>query len=140
VPLDPFTYTGRHVSPAQPTWVQLIAYERRDGSWDLFVFEPVGICPPEWEEHRIDAQHVRVGELSTLGRLDEAARLIHAQLGAEYEPIAAFREPRPGVRGGVNLRLQRLHHAGATGYSARLGADGHWELWARRKDLHLLGE
>lgn len=137
--MNPSVYTGRHATPRRPTWVQLIAYERRDGIWDLFVFEPVGVCPPEWEEHRIDPQHLLVGELSAVELLDDAVPSIHAQLGAEYEPMRAFREERRGARGGVNVRLQRLHHAGATGYSARLGEDGHWELWARRKDLRLAG-
>jgi hypothetical protein len=119
--------------------VQLIAYERTDGSWDLFLFEPVGVCPPGWEEQRADPQHLRFGVLSSPERIEDAVSLVHAQLGPDYEPVRAFRELHPGARGGVNARLHRLHHGGATGYAARLGPDGHWELWARRKDLPLIG-
>lgn len=137
--LDATQHTGRHVSsPSGACWIQLIAYERRDGGWDLFALEPPGVCPPEWEASRIDSQHIRIGELSSLERFPEAARQINQQLGEGYEPVLAFRESEAGPRGGVNLRLHRLHHAGATGYAAWLGSDGHWELWARRKDLGLL--
>jgi len=136
--LDPTRYTGRHAAPHRPSWVQLLAYERKSGGWDLFVFEPPGVCPPEWEGARVDSQHLQVGELSSLDRFDEAVDHLHEQLGPTYEPVLAWREPEPGKRVGLNRRLQHLHHAGATGYQARRGADGHWELWARRKDLEVV--
>jgi hypothetical protein len=138
MPLDPSRYTGRRVHPSAPSWVELVAYERRDGVWDLFAFESPGICPASWEADRVDARHIRLGELSSGERIDEAVPLVHAQLGPDYEPVLAFREDAPGQRGGVNRRLHHLHQAGTTGYALRRGSDGHFELWTRRKDLPLL--
>lgn len=136
VPLDPSRYTGRHVTGSG--WVQLIAYERRDGPWDLFVFEPPGVCPPEWEGERTDGQHLRLGELSGPERMAQAIARLNTQLGPDYEPTLLLRESTPGQRTKVNRGLHLLHHGGATGYSAQLSSDGHWELHGRRKDRALL--
>lgn len=137
--LDPSRYTGRLAHPPPKSgWVELVAYERKSGGWDLFIFEPVGVCPPEWEEHRVDPQHLALGEISGPEQLEEAARLLNAQLGPDYEPVLAHRESVPGKRVEVARGLNYLHKAGCTGYWAQTGADGHSELWARRKDLPLL--
>jgi hypothetical protein len=136
--LDASLYTDRRVHPTVPCWIELVAYERRDGVWDLFAFEPAGVCPSSWEADRVDAQHIRLGELASSHQLNQAVELVHAQLGPGYEPVMAYREEQLDQRVGANRRLQYLHKAGATGYSLRRGRDGHFELWARRKDLAIL--
>ena len=140
MPLDASRYTGRHAyPPPKSSWVELVAYERRDGLWDLFIFEPPGVCPPEWEANRVDPQHLELGEISGPDRFGEAVELLKQQLGPGYEPVLAHRESVPGKRVEVARGLNYLHKGGATGYWAQEGADGHSELWARRKDLPLLG-
>lgn len=135
MPLDPEHYTQRHCRPTRPTRVEFIAYERRAGGWDVFVFEPVGVCPPEWERVRVDPQHLHVATMDSPLGFEEVVGALEARLGPEYEQVAAYREPRAGERGGVQRRLQWLHRAGATGYAIRPDGDGHAVLWVRRKDL-----
>jgi hypothetical protein len=138
MPLDRSLYTGRHVEGV--AYVALVAYERLAGGWDLFVFEPPGVCPPEWEAERVDPQHLRLGELSAPEQMAKAVASVNAQLGAGFAPAVLLREPTPGPRTKVSRGLHQLHHAGATGYSAKLGADGRWELWGREKDRPLLNK
>ncbi len=141
MPLDASLYTPRHLRPQGATWVQFVAYERKSGAWDVFVFEPPGVLPAEWEAARQDGQHVLVGTINSAAELDAFARQTQARLGSGYEPVVAYREPEPDVRSSeLTRRLHLLHKAGATGYAMRRGADGHFEFWARRKDLSLIPE
>lgn len=135
MPLDPTQYSGRHVKPEYPARVALVAYERRDGGWDVFAFEPAGVCPPDWERLRVDREHLHLATIENASALDEAAAMIDARLGPDYDLVPAYREPAPGTRTQVQRRLHWLHKAGATGYAIRNDADGHAVLWTRRKDV-----
>lgn len=135
MPLDPGLYTQAHRRPAHETRIEFIAYERRAGGWDVFVFEPPGVCPPEWERVRVDPQHLHVATIDSADQLREVVLTLESRLDAGYEKVAAYREPRPNERRGIQRRLQWLHKAGATGYAVRVDDAGHAVLWTRRKDL-----
>jgi hypothetical protein len=135
MPLDPSLYTGRHRSPQVEAGVEVVAYELKAGGWHAFVFEPPGVCPDEWEAARADPQHLFLGVVKSLEELESLAGQVRRNLGAGYDLVLAFQEAHPGVRGGVNVRLHRLHKAGCTGYRVVKREDGRFEMWVRRKDL-----
>ena len=41
--IDETDYTGLHAHPMDPTVVEFVAYERVDGTWDVFVFEVLNV-------------------------------------------------------------------------------------------------
>lgn len=138
--IDPLKYTGKIAYPLQESVVELVAYERKSGGWDAFVFERVGVMPPDWEQARVDEKHIKVADLDSPAQMDDLAREVAALLGSEYEKIVAYREKLPGHRVEVDRRLHFLHKKEATGYSIRREPEGFWILWMRRRDLALLAE
>jgi len=139
VPLDATLYTPRHAAPTGPTAVAYIAYERRAGGWDVFVFEPPGVCPSAWESNRVDSTHILAASIEQVTDLDAVARALDARLGPEFERCPAFHMPDAAAKRGLGPRLQKLHRAGCTGYEVRHDPDGGETLWVRRKDLAVLG-
>lgn len=138
--LDPSRYTGRSAYPNSESVVELVAYERKSGGWDAFIFEPTGVLPKEWEQARVDSQHVKVADLESSEQMDALAAEVAGLLGAEYEKIVAFRDEVSGRRVEVDRRLHFLHKKGVTGYSIRRDKLGHWYVWMRRRDLRFLEE
>lgn len=136
--LDSSLYTGKSAYPSGASVVELVAYERRAGGWDAFVFEPPGVLPPEWEAARVDPQHVKVADLESAEQMDALAAEVAGLLGPGYEKVLAFREDDPDKRVGADRRLHFLHKKGATGYLIRRDAQGRFCLWMRRRDLVLL--
>lgn len=136
--LDPAAYTGNVAYPNGSSVVELVAYERRGGGWDAFVFEPPGVLPPEWEAARVDPRHVKVADLESAEQMDALAAEVARLLGPDYEKVLAFREDEPGKKVGADRRLHFLHKKGATGYLIRRDAEGRFCLWMRRRDLALL--
>jgi hypothetical protein len=138
MPLDPAAYVPGPARHAPPGAIEVVAYARRDGGFDVFAFEPAGVLPPAWEAQRVDADHVFLIHVDTEPAIELAARAVARKLGPAYEKVVGFRETEPGAKAGVNRRLQRLHKQGATGYAMRLGDDGRFELVLRRHDLPLI--
>lgn len=136
--MNPKLYTGRQAFPERGAHVEVIAYERRDGGWDAFLFEPPGVLPPDWEAARLDPQHVNLGPVSSPAELQALADRIRVRLGPDYEPVFAFREAEAGERVRINRALSWLKKAGATGYHAQCLPDGRFEMWLRRKDWGVL--
>jgi hypothetical protein len=129
----------RAVHPRAPSPVEVVAYERPEGGFDVFAFEPAGVLPPDFEVHRVDASHVFLLSLDREDELEAVGPALARKLGADYERVVGFRESEPGRKGRAMALLQRLHKAGATGYLLRVGADGRHELLLRRRDLPLIG-
>lgn len=127
-------YTGVHTHPSDPTVVEIVAYERIDQSWDVFIFEPEGSVP-ELESQRVDEEHILVKNLKTVSELAVAVEEIERKLGAEYEKVLFYKEA--GTRRVVGLVYDHLRKLGATGMSLRAQGEGNWELFVRRKDVPL---
>ena len=128
-------HRGKPHRPSAPCHVELVAYERQEGGYDLFAFEPEGVLPTDWEAHRIDREHVFLLRLDTLAELEQAAAAVNRKLGPDYEKVVGFRESEPGERRHAQRLMHRLHREGVTGYALKEGAGGRWELWLRRRDL-----
>jgi hypothetical protein len=128
----------RAIHPRSESPVELVAYERPEGGFDVFAFEPPGVLPPDFEAHRVDAAHVFLLRVDTAEETERVGPALARKLGADYERVVGFREAEPGRKGRVMALLQRLHKHGATGYLLRPGADGCFELLLRRRDLPLL--
>jgi hypothetical protein len=132
---------GRHrraLHPATPCHVELVAYERVEGGFDVFVHEPAGVLPADWEGHRVDASHVFLIRIDDTAELEAAVLAVNRRLGPDYERVLGHREQTPGERRTVQRLMHRLHKAGATGYALQQGHEGRWELVVRRRDLALL--
>jgi hypothetical protein len=129
---------GRAVVPRSPSPVELVAYERPEGGFDVFAYEPVGVLPSDFETHRVDATHVFLLHVDREEEVEQVCPALARKLGAGYERVVGFRDPEPGRKGRAMALLQRLHKHGATGYLLRRAPDGCFELVVRRKDLPLL--
>jgi hypothetical protein len=128
----------RAIHPRAPSPVEVVAYDGPEGGFDVFAFEPAGVLPPEFEAHRVDAEHVFLLRVDRAEEVELVGPALARKLGAAYDRVVGFRETEPGRKGRAMALLQRLHKAGATGYLLRPGADGCFELLLRRKDLPLL--
>ena len=129
---------GRAVHPRSPSPVELVAYERPEGGFDVFAYEPAGVLPSDFEAHRVDAAHVFLLRVDGEAEVEQVGPALARRLGADYERVVGFRDAEPGRKGRAMALLQRLHKAGATGYLLRRAPDGCFELVVRRKDLPLL--
>lgn len=136
----PPEHTGRTVHPTTSAWLELVAYERVEGGWDAFLFEPKGLVPDAWEEFRTDPEHVFVGRLEKSEELDGVAEKLRKSLPADLEPVRAFREETPGENRRCKRALHLLHKHGCTGYAMKRATDGHFEFWARKRDLKLIAQ
>ena len=133
-----FSHTGRAAYPSNRRWLELVAYERTDGAWDAFAFEPPGILPPDWESARVDERHVFLGTVAMPGELDEIADKLERVIGSDYEPVFALRETVPDDDRRCRRALHLLHKKGCTGYDLRCNTDRIHELWVRRRDLPVI--
>lgn len=138
--MEGFSHTGRAAYPTTRRWIELVAYERTDGGWDAFAFQPPGILPPEWESSRVDANHVFLGTLRTSSELDLVGEQIDRAVGPDYEPVFAFRETVPDDDRRCRRALHLLHKKGCTGYDLKCGTDRIHELWVRRRDLPIIAK
>ncbi|WP_309712572.1 hypothetical protein [Armatimonas sp.] len=127
-------YTGSHSHPICQHLVELVAYERHDGSYDVFVFEPVGFCP-ELEADRVDEHHIFIERIPSLSDFEEVVLRINRQLGPRYEHVVFYYES--GSRRIIgqlytqfqahNIRDMRIEPTGSRD----------WGLLLRRKDFAL---
>ena len=128
-------YTDNHAHPSGFYGIEFIAYERRDGRWDLFVREAQGACP-ELEEGRIDEQHIFLKSLEGPNQIDVVAAEVMASLGDSYDAIVYYRET-DGRR--VIDRLCEHFKCHRTGFYC-IQARNVWEFVIRRKDGPLAEE
>jgi hypothetical protein len=135
---SPSNRPRRAVHPRTASPVELVAYERPEGGFDVFAFEPPGVLPSDFEQHRVDASHVFLLQVDGEEEVEKVGPALLRRLGADYERVVGFRESEPGRKGRAMALLQRLHRHGATGYLLHRAPDGCFELLLRRKDLPLL--
>jgi hypothetical protein len=117
-------YTSLHIHPTFQTVVEIVAYQRIDCGWDVFVFEPPGACP-ELESGRVDDQHIFIQWIETEREIDQVADEIENRLGAAYQRVTYYREI--GTQRTIQSIEDHLLQNGATGL-----------LFIRRKDFPLL--
>ena len=127
-------YTERHTHPMDSTVVEIVAYERRDQSWDVFIYEPAGTVP-EMESQRTDESHIFVENIKTPDELDKVAKKIESQLGAGYERVPFYREA--GTRRVIGKIYDHLRKQGAQNMWVHSNGLEDWELLIRRKDVTL---
>lgn len=135
-----FSHTGRAAYPSRRRCLELVAYQRPDGAWDAFAFEPKGVLPADWESSRTDERHVFLGTLKTSDELDQVADRLERVLGPDYELVFAFRESVPDDDRRCRRALHLLHKKGCTGYDLRCDAQRIHELWVRRRDLSVIAK
>lgn len=128
-------YTENHVHPSGFYGLEFIAYERRDGRWDLFAREAQGVCP-ELEEGRVDEQHIFLTSLKAPSQIDIAAEAVMAELGDSYDAIVFYKET--GGRRVID-RLCEHFMRHRTGFYC-IEARDLWEFVIRRKDSPLAEE
>jgi hypothetical protein len=127
-------YTDRHTHPSSSYCVEFVAYERRDGGWDVFAYEEQGACP-ELEEARVDAEHIFLAHIRSSGEIDGVAETVMESLGDPYHRAVFYHEK--GSRKTIGKLYTHLQRAGAKHMWVRSVSDGDWELVLRRKDFPL---
>jgi len=130
-------YTDYHVHPQDNHLVEIVAYERLDGAWDVYVFEPTGTCP-ELEADRVDNNHIFVGKMESRFDINRIADTVDRQLGDEYQCEVYYREA--GSRRIIGKITAHLMKQGAQHVWVRSTGTGDWELVIRRKDFKLADE
>lgn len=127
-------YTGNHSHPLCEHLVELVAYERHDGSYDVFVFEPVGVCP-ELEAGRVDKQHIFIERISSLSDFEDVVLRINRQLGPSYEHVVFYQES--GSRHQIGQLYTLFQAQGIRDMQVQPTESEGWELLLRRKDFAL---
>jgi hypothetical protein len=134
---DSHIYSGKHIHPMDPTVIEIVAYERLDGEWDVFVCEPPGSCP-EYEAARIDNYHMYVERIASHDMLNAAVDRIEAYLGEAYRRVPYYRET--GSRRIIQRIRDHLHAHQAGGMFVHSEPPDNWVLYIRRKDISLAQE
>src|SRR5919197_3903586 len=69
------------------------AQERRDGGWDVFVFEPPGACPEmEARGTRVDDGRIFIARVQSPEEFRDLVRELESGLGNGYECALYYRE------------------------------------------------
>jgi|SRR5579871_1364887 len=135
--MDEHEYTGSHIHPIDPTVVEIVAYQRKDKDWDVFVCEPEGSCP-ELESNRSDAQHIFIQKIKDISELARIAGEIEERLGTAYQRTDFYREI--GTRRIIQAAISHLQRRGAFGMQVRAAAENEWILSIRKKDVPIASE
>lgn len=130
-------FNSTHEHPSIPGWVEVVAYERKDKKWDVFLYEPVGSIPI-LEDKRVDEDHIFFKTIESIEDLDNTVKEIHLVIGPEYEPQTYFRENNS--RKWVGRIYDHLRNAGKTGISIHEYEPGSWEVVVRKKDFPMAAE
>lgn len=125
-------FDGPHAHPSVPCWVEVVAYQRKDKRWDVFLFEPKGSIP-ELEEKRVDEDHIFFKTIESIENLNSIIEEIHLVIGPGYEPRTYFREDNS--RKWVGRIYDHLRDQGRTGTSVHEFEPGKWEILVRKKDF-----
>src|SRR5262245_44509374 len=118
-------YTGSHAHPSDPSVVEIVAYQRMDRYWDVFVCEPLGSCP-ELESKRIDANHLFIQKIKDVNELAHIVSEIEEHLGIGYQRTEFYREI--GSRSTIQAIIDHLKRQGAFGMQVQADADHKWVL------------
>ena len=124
-------YTELHIHPSDAAKVEVVAYQRKDGGWDVYIFEPNGSVP-ELEHLRTDENHIFIRRIGGPEEFDAVAKSIDQQLGDGYISKAFYREK--GTRRTIDKIYDSLSKGGARGMSVQSCGPNEWELSIRRKD------
>ena len=130
-------YTDHHSHQSGSHKVEIVAYERCDSGSDVFMFEPNGSVP-EFEEARVDDEHIFITRIEHRGDLDQVAEEIDERLGQAYESKVYYRES--GARRVIGHIQDHLQKRGAQHILVQSDSRGNWELVIRLKDFPLAGE
>ena len=123
-------YTDYHVHPQDNHLVEIVAYERLDGAWDVYVFEPTGTCP-ELEADRVDNNHIFVGKMESRFDINRIADTVDRQLGDEYQCEVYYREAGSRrIIGKITAHLMK-RVLNMYGYALPVPAIGNWLSAAR---------
>lgn len=130
-------YHGLHKKPNPPSWVDVIAYQRKDEKWDVYIYEPKGSVP-ELEDKRVDDDSIFFKTIESDKNLDLAVKEIHNTLGSGYEPLVFFREPHS--RKQIERIYEHLIKSKKNGITIREVENGIWEILVRRKDFPIAAQ
>ena len=126
-------YTGNHTHPTGTYSLEFVAFERNDGSWDLYLEEPEGSCP-EFDDKRDNDGQVFLSNTDDIDKINEIADKIINQVGPEYEMVLYYREL--SQRKTTQKIWDHMKKNGCHGMY--LSNDGiYWELYIRRKDFDI---
>jgi hypothetical protein len=138
--MDMSQYTEWHTHPLSSLF-EMVAYERLDGSWDVFVYAPVASVP-ELEATRVDEVHSLAGyvpaDALSPEEIQRIADDIEERFGENYRLVLFYEEM--AERRIIQRILEHLKRRGAHGM--HVGSDGHnkWQLHIRKKDLPIASE
>ena len=129
-------YTGNHDHPTGSYSVEFVAYEKKDGAWDVYLEEPEGSCP-EFDNQRDKYGNVFLSNVDNIDKIDDIAEETANRLGPGYETIKFYRE-----RTNRKITQKIWDYMKSKGcYGMFLSNDGvHWYLYIRRKDLEIASE
>jgi hypothetical protein len=127
-------YTSRHAHAQEPAVVEIVAYERKDGSWDVFVFKPRAA----FRNLKTVVQTPTIYFIERIlspDEIDAVARKVDLQLGPGYKQVPFYREK--GTRRIIDRLTSHLYHTNARNYYVSSCRESEWELHIRRKDFDL---
>ena len=135
---DLYTDFLDHIHPSGVNCVEIVAHLRTDGDYDVYVHEPRGSLPPEFEAARVDDDHVYIASIEEEEDLEFAAQDIERRLGPDYQIALYYREV--GSRRIIGKITSHLSKHGALHMWVRSAGNEDWELCIRRKDFRLASE
>ncbi|WP_201495707.1 hypothetical protein [Rubrivivax sp. A210] len=125
--------SASHFHPDVGLGLELVAYERKDGSFDLFAFEPAGSVP-EIESARIDSSHIFVANAPNRTEAQAASDCLCERLGEGYQLIQLLEEH--GSRALLGRVFDTLRKNGVQHLTVgQIDSTANWGLYGRRKDL-----
>lgn len=130
--MDKNQYTQCHVHPTYSATVEIVAHERKDAGWDVFIFEPRNSVP-ELDIHRIDDNHIFFKRITSSNEIERVATEIDEKLGEQYQRVPFFREKcSRKICGKIYSHLKKMgcHHMEIHSLSANT-----WEICIRQKDI-----
>ena len=126
-------YTGNHIHPLESYSIEFVAYEKIDGSWDVFLDEPPESVP-ELDKNRNAEGELFLGEIESENKLDKFAEDIIKSIADDYAIIPYFKEE--GLRRNSQKLIDQLSKTGCHGMF--LSHDGRfWECHIRKKDIDI---
>lgn len=73
-------YPGNHIHPLAPSILDIIAYERKDGTWDVYIFEPAETIP-ELESKRVDEKYIFIKSINR----PEELNVVVSEIESKYK-------------------------------------------------------
>ena len=130
---------GPHHHPELPSVaVEAVAYARKHGGWDLYLFEPKGSLPPEFEASRVDQFHIFLRTAHSHDEISQILEEVEVRLWPDYCRDLYYRES--GGRRVINKITGHLDRHGAQHMWVSSVGNGDYELRIRRKDFPLAAE